>query len=193
MDTNKDIENGVKTCSKCGWVLAIQHPLTHCPICRTPFNVGICSVCKKPIEYYRRGRRVCKRCYDTVWRTPRDHMTMMNRREEFYAEWIENISKIPKSYPTLTEEQWLAAVKHFNGCALCKSETVDTRGYFIPFNKGGRYCDWNIIPICDKCATEYRKNPNYFKRNRPDGLMDIVDYLEEKINGAIEKSSGSTE
>ena len=191
MDTDKDLANGTKTCPKCGWVLAIQHPLKRCPICKTRFLVGICNVCKKAVVFYRQGWSVCKHCYDTVWRTPHDSSEVLRRRDEFYEEWIEKISKIPKSYPTLTEAQWLEAVKHFNGCALCKNETVDTRAYFIPFNRGGRYCDWNIIPVCDKCACRGNKSPNYFKYDRPEGLMGIVDYLEEKINGALNKSTKS--
>lgn len=109
---------------------------------------------------------------------------MLNRRREIYNEWIESIRKIPKNYPTLTEEQWMEAVKHFGGCALCKDESIDARGYFIPFKLGGRYCDWNIIPVCAECATTARRNPNYFLWSRPAGLMDVIDYLEVKINNA---------
>jgi hypothetical protein len=100
-----------------------------------------------------------------------------------YNEWLEKIKAIPKNYPTLTEQQWMEAVKHFNSCALCGNESIDARGYFVPFNKGGRYCDWNIIPLCERCATKTKTNPNYFL-DRPTGLANIVDYLEVKINGA---------
>lgn len=177
-----------KTCEKCGWVLPMRHPANHCPICKTWFKEGICTKCGKPVTFYRYGKRTCKECYDKYVRTPRDNQAMQQRRVDFYNEWVEKISKIPKDYPTLTEDQWMEAVKHFNGCALCKSDDVDTRGYFIPFKNGGRYCDWNIIPVCDKCATEIRLNPNYFKNRRPAGLMDIVDYLEVRIDAALARS-----
>lgn len=178
-----------KTCEKCGWVLAIQDPLKRCPICKTKFKYGICRICGQPVELYRE-RNCCKHCYDTVTRTPNDRMQMVRRRRELYKEWCEMIAEIPKNYPTLTEEQWLAAVKHFGGCALCKSDSIDARGYFIPLKDGGRYCDWNIIPICEKCALKNKTAPYFSDDKRPAGLHEIVDYLEEKINAA--RSTGNS-
>jgi hypothetical protein len=110
------------------------------------------------------------------------------RRDAIYAEWKSRIAEVPKDYPPLTEEQWMEVVKHFNGCAMCGSEDISTRGYFVPFKEGGRYCDWNIIPLCEKCATTIKYKPNPFKYKRPKQLMDIVDYLEEKLNAAIKRS-----
>ena len=132
---------------------------------------------------------MCKKCYDTTTRKPDAMKQVMRRRREVYNEWIEKIKTIPKDYPRLTEAQWLEAVKHFNGCAMCNSEYVESRWYFIPFKLGGRYCDWNIIPVCYKCATKIRNNPNYFLHERPVGLIKIIDYLEEKVNEAIRRSS----
>ena len=174
-----------KTCEKCGWVLDIRDPHTRCPVCGTKFQVGICYHCKQVVQYYRPDRNMCKHCYDTITRKPKDKQSMNDRRRAFYEEWIEKISKIPHSYPTLTEEQWLAAVKHFNGCALCKNTEVESRGYFVPYGSGGRYCDWNIIPMCFECSTSLRRNPNYFLYDRPEGLPKIVDYLEVRINAAL--------
>lgn len=178
-----------KTCEKCGWVLAVQDPLTHCPICGTRFKIGVCPICKQVVEYYRNNRLVCKCCYDTVTRKPDADFQKHERRRKRYAEWLERIKLIPKDYPTLTEKQWYEAVQYFNGCALCENERVDTRWYFIPLKSGGRYCDWNIIPVCEKCATKIRRNYNYFLWERPVGLENTVKYLEEKINGAIAKNT----
>jgi hypothetical protein len=125
-----------------------------------------------------------------VTRKPTARKDVRERRIAIFEEWRAKVMKVPKSYPTLTEDQWLAAVKYFNGCALCESETVDTRWYFIPFKLGGRYCDWNIIPVCDKCATKVRVNPNYFLYERPTGLINIINYLEDKLNGAIATGTG---
>lgn len=180
-----------KTCEKCGWVLAIQDPLIRCPICKTKFKVGLCNICKQPVEYYRKDRCVCRTCYDKVTRKPDADKRLFQRRYAVYDEWLAKIASVPKNYPTLTEAQWLEAVKHFNGCALCKSESVDTRGYFVPFNRGGRYCDWNVIPICESCATEVRINPNYFVRRRPEGLVDIINYLEDRLNAATGEATGN--
>lgn len=174
-----------KKCDKCGWEVDIQDTSRRCPVCKTPYEYGICSICKQYIKYYRHNRTVCKHCYDTVTRKPDAYANMWKRRREVYAEWCEKIKKVPKTYPTLTNEQWLEAVRHFNGCALCKSSSIDTRAYFIPFKDGGRYCDWNIIPICEECATENRRNPNHFMWTRPVGLIDVINYLEVRLNGAI--------
>lgn len=114
---------------------------------------------------------------------------MRQRRIEVYQDWLEKIRKIPKDYKTLTEEQWLQAVRHFDGCALCGAESIDTRGYFVPFELGGRYCDWNIIPMCSKCATKNKTNYNWFlEAKQPVGLVDIITYLEVKVDAAIKKS-----
>lgn len=103
------------------------------------------------------------------------------------------MAKVPQSYPKLTEEQWIKAVKHFGGCALCKSESVDARWYFIPFQEGGRYCAFNVIPVCEKCAHKTRVNTNYFLTDRQPGLIKIAEYVEEKVNEAIAECSREIE
>lgn len=177
-----------KTCKKCGWVCAIQDSNYFCPVCGTKFTTGICNICGRPVEYYGPDRRICKECYNKYTRKPDATQRLRQRRADMYQEWLEKIKKVPKSYPTLTENQWMNAIKHFNGCALCHDESIDARGYFVPFDKGGRYCDWNIVPLCEKCATKTKLNPNYFL-SRPVGLTDIIDYLEVILNGAITESS----
>ncbi len=178
-----------KTCKKCGWVMDLYDPTSRCPICKTKFEQGVCAICGEVKPYYRENRNVCKHCYDTVTRMPKDNLSMYNRRKDFYKEWLGWVSQVPKDYPTLTEEQWLSAVSHFGKCALCHNELIETRGYFVPFDKGGRYCDWNVIPVCFKCATSMKEE--HFSHHRPEGLDDIVDYLEEKLHAAIGKSSGA--
>lgn len=102
-----------------------------------------------------------------------------------FNEWQDRISKIPRTCKTLTEDQWIEAVKYFDGCAICGSESIDTRGYFIPFKYGGRYCNWNIIPMCEKCATNAKRTPGYFLVSRPVDMLKIIDYLEERIDAAL--------
>ena len=174
-----------KTCNNCGWVLAIQDPKTHCPVCGTKFTTGICTICKQPVVYYRHNRLVCRHCYDTVTRKPDANAKLAARRKKVYEEWRAKIDKIPKDYPALTDKQWLDACKHFEGCACCGDQPIEARGYFIPFKHGGRYCDWNVIPLCAKCATAMRKQPNPFtSHSRPKRLIEIIDYLEDKLNAA---------
>ena len=175
-----------KVCKKCGWVLAIQDPTRYCPICKTRFYEGICTKCKQPVEYYR-DRLVCRKCYDTVVRRPDEQQRVKQRRAQIYKEWLARIAKVPKTYPTLTEDQWLKACKYFGGCAFCGAESIDSRGYFVPFSEGGRYCDWNMLPLCERCATATRLQPNAFASGcRPKRLVEIINYLEDKLNAASE-------
>lgn len=125
-----------------------------------------------------------------------------------FDEWLEKVKQVPKDYPTLTEAQWLEACRFFNGCARCASEEIDTRGFFVGRELGGRYCDWNVIPLCAKCAKMWRLDKSMFlyayhkdsvksdKRYRPlgtsdstrefrDSLEKLVSYLEVRLNNAI--------
>ena len=125
-----------------------------------------------------------------------------------FDQWLEKVKQVPKDYPTLTEAQWLEACSFFNGCARCASEEIDTRGFFIGRELGGRYCDWNVIPLCTKCAKMWRLDKSMFvyafhkdivkgdKRYRPlgandsthefrDSLEKLVSYLEVRLNNAI--------
>lgn len=171
-----------KTCKKCGWVLAIQDPTRFCPICGTKFEIGLCRICGKPAPYYHTSN-ACRDCYLHVVKKPDDDVRLAQRRRAVYNEWLGKIARVPKEYPTLTEAQWLDACKYFDGCACCGDDSIDARGYFVPFKDGGRYCDWNIIPMCERCATAARTSGNMFK-NRPKRLVDILNYLEDKLNAA---------
>lgn len=125
-----------------------------------------------------------------------------------FDQWIDKVKQVPKDYPTLTEAQWLEACNFFNGCARCASEEIDTRGFFVGRELGGRYCDWNVIPLCTKCAKMWRLDKSMFiyayhkdsvkgdKRYRQlgasdnphefrDSLEKLVSYLEVRLNNAI--------
>ena len=175
-----------RTCEKCGWVVDSRDPSYDCPICKTRFKTGICRICKKQVEFYR-NRLVCKTCYDTVTRKPDASLRVKQRRQQIYKEWRAKIAKVPKTYPTLTEQQWLEACKYFDGCAVCGAESIDARGYFVTFAEGGRYCDWNILPMCERCATAARTQPNMFLSTDPrvrKSLTNIINYLEDKLDAA---------
>lgn len=82
---------------------------------------------------------------------------------------------------------------------MCNSDNIDARGFFIPFKEGGQYCNWNVIPLCDKCATRLRVQVNPFikyhttlnKRLKStqanaDALLDrIVNYLQPRLEEAM--------
>ena len=183
-----------KTCEKCGYTTGIRDPQKRCPVCNTRFRYGICSCCGEPSRFYHPHGCMCKFCYDTTCRQPNADAEAKDRRRAEYQAWLDKIKLIPKDYPTLTEEQWLEAVKYFNGCAMCGDESIDARQYFIPFEYGGKYCDWNVLPVCSKCATRTGGradfNYNYFlKRPKLPGLPKIIKYLGDKIDGALARST----
>ena len=180
-----------KTCRKCGWVLDLYDKHTTCPICKTPFEERVCKVCGKPFLRFEKNyyRNVCKECLYEARNSTLASRKHTARKRAVYQEWKDKISKIPKSYPTLTEAQWLNAVRHFGRCAICEDESIDARGYFIPFEEGGRYCDWNVIPICSKCAMRYRKVHNLFLSDKPPGLIGIIEYLEPIVDKALRESA----
>lgn len=188
-----------KTCKKCGWIYPITQPGMRCRVCGEPFDIVKCRVCGKIVSGDERVPKVnlCKPCHNAE---ERRHMVKYEekRRQQFkdvYADWLARLAAVPKDHPTLSEEQWLDACRHFNGCAICGDETIDTRGFFVQFEEGGRYCDWNIIPMCAKCGSEYRMQPNPFKQawlrdktarasNHRECLPKIVDYLGGKLDDA---------
>ena len=139
----------------------------------------------------------CVRCYRkkySIGETTRQWRA--HKRQESNAilnDWLGKIKLLPSSYPTLTQDQWLATCGHFNGCAYCSAESIDSRVYFIPFKLGGRYCDWNIIPACEKCAMRVKLIDNPFvyaeRPNERQALQRIINYLEERLNAAVEKTS----
>lgn len=139
---------------------------------------------------------MCDKCYaayDREW-----HNKRRDAAAAKYDEWITLIAEIPTPYKTLTESEWLEACKHFGGCAYCGSDNVDARAMFIKFKDGGRYCAWNIVPMCEKCAKVHNSIDNPFvsmdssvNRDRGsmarvynhslDKLQKIVDYLLYKM------------
>ena len=95
------------------------------------------------------------------------------------------ISKVRKPIKTLTEDEWIRACAHFGSCATCGASSIDARGMFIPFKFGGRYAAWNIIPLCDKCATAIKFQHNPFIRYKPNIIDPIVGYLRPILEEAI--------
>ena len=158
-----------------------------------------CTKCGevKPAEQFLKGRKVCKACKQKYKQRLRDEY--LDRLDEQFNEWLEKIRSVPKDYPSLTEAQWIEACNRFGGCARCGSEDIDSRGFFVGAQLGGRYCDWNVIPVCEKCATSWDlinssafryiekrayndKNLNYKKC-----LANIVEYLGGKLDNATNK------
>lgn len=192
-----------KTCKRCGWVYPITQPGTKCKICGEPFEQIVCSVCGKVNDRSGMAKStLCRKCHSRmiVPYGKANYRRIVSRLENSLTAWLDKIAKVPKNYPTLTEEQWLEACRFFNGCARCSSEDIDTRGFFISAKLGGRYCNWNVIPLCERCAKTWNRTNNVFitatfrdyqNRNSEyrDQLEKIVEYLEVKLDAAIQNGT----
>ena len=107
-------------------------------------------------------------------------------------DWLEKLQKLP--FKVMNEEEWLETCRYFGGCAICGNEYIETRHFFIPFEEGGRYAVWNMIPLCGSCAAGLPKsigNPfkwfdKYFGNAEALGLNEerknkLVSYLYNKM------------
>lgn len=183
-----------RKCSKCGWEVAATSAHSNCPICGRRFTEGPCIACGTYVTNLVNGK-YCVKChrqkYGISANTQRWRKEKRRENDATFEEWLGKIKLLPSDYPTLTQMQWLSACTHFNGCAYCGSESIDAQTYFIPFKLGGRYCDWNIIPACEKCATRIKGLDNPFayleKASERQALLSIIGYLEERLNAAVDK------
>ena len=190
-----------RTCTGCGWVYPASFNEPRCRFCGTEFTERICPDCGKLKTPYKKHSPICRDCYNRSQREGDHDERMLRWRakriatvEEKYAEWLKQITAAP--FRPLTEEQWLKACRYFGGCALCDTPEIEARGYFIQFEQGGRYTAWNILPLCELCATELKKQLNPFRRldtqlnnNLPvvrgiskDKLNKATEYLQERLN-----------
>lgn len=184
-----------KTCKNCGWVYPITQPGRKCEICGEVFDVIVCTTCNTPtpIERMESGTVTCKACAAAYNRT------VAKRKTEFLTDqfdiWLDKVKAVPKKYPTLTEAQWLEACRHFDGCARCHNRDIDTRGFFVGAELGGRYCDWNVIPLCERCATTWDLTKSAFKYTMTrdhtarsteyrECMVKIIEYLGGKLDAA---------
>lgn len=183
-----------KECPKCGWVYPITYPEVSCRFCGTRFKKGFCDGCGKYDDI--RYGRLCTKCYSrkimdnttTAQATAKWQRRYARRRQEkedVFDEWLAAIARVPKPLQTLTQAEWVAACKHFGHCALCGQDSIDARGMFVAYALGGRYAAWNIIPICDKCATALKHIQNPFIKYS-DAAPAIAEYLRPILERVIE-------
>lgn len=195
-----------RTCKGCGWVYPASQTGNKCRICGTPFDEVVCRVCGKLVSSTDRvpGRLLCKPCHNKEESVHmKTYLTKLNKGfDEKFQDWLALIAQVPKNYHPLTEQEWMRACRFFNGCAQCGNESIDARGFFIKFKDGGRYCDWNIIPLCSKCSADWGLSPNPFKaawhrdnrareRARRDCLQRVEEYLGGILNERIAQNSGN--
>jgi hypothetical protein len=116
--------------------------------------------------------RVCKKCtakkkYDHDLKNPKQKIIrnkrFANKRytelEQQYEDWFDKLSI---QFKPMTEEQWLETCRYFNGCAICGSEHIETRQFFVPFEEGGKYAIYNMFPMCGECSKHVRITANPF-------------------------------
>lgn len=194
-----------KTCKGCGWVFAKVTPYKSCPFCGRYFTEGVCIDCGEYSYDLVPSKGICPECqrkrvakYNRN-RTPTDwaarrHKKICEEDDKMFDDWVAQIKELKMH--TLTEEEWMEACRYFGGCAVCASESIDARGYFISYEDGGRYNAANVIPICEKCATAAKAQHNPFRRSdtrlassptqyrgaNREKLSKVVDYLQRKID-----------
>ncbi len=191
-----------KTCEKCGWVFPITYKEKKCRWCGTPFKYDICVDCGEFKAIYAKG--FCKECLfarDYKYKATRKFLAKSDSVGKL-AYWLNRIEAIPKPIRRLTEEEWVEACRYFGKCAICNTDEITTRAFFVPFKLGGRYAAWNVIPVCDFCATElsskkenpfmrYNKklvsNNSRLKRRGLDDINNVYEYLERKLKDELDR------
>lgn len=194
-----------KVCSKCGWEFPVTSKGRNCRFCKTPFLEGFCASCGT-YGKFATGTPHCKKCHSKKTNDPkynyRKYQKPLEEAEDRFDEWLHVISKVPLPARTLTQDEWLEACAYFGKCAVCSSEEIAARSFFVTFKFGGRYANWNIIPVCEKCATSlvHQQNPfihyhtwlnfNIKKRGvTSDTIKNITAYLRPRLEAA---SNGKT-
>lgn len=197
------------TCPHCGFEYPIQMTKLHyCKYCGTALTEGTCSVCGKVTDHMSKWQpSLCEDCFKVRNRKYQNdkYARHKTRAQELYDAWIAKIKRIPPTYPRLTEKQWMEVCRYFGGCAMCGKEEVSTRHLWIPAKDGGRYCDWNVVPLCEDCMITLQKQRSRLdpfirvestcgsRAIRKESLAAtkrIMAYLEEKLNNAASKDSG---
>lgn len=188
----------VKKCSKCGWEYPANWPGRICMFCKGKILNGYCAKCG--IWSDKLGNdNLCTKCstmYDMAWRMNKEDTAI-----ETFEAWQKRVSRLV-NYHTLTETEWLEACRYFGGCAYCGKDEIEAREMFIKFKDGGRYCAWNMLPTCEKCATSIKRITNPFllmdktrltTRRKlgysENNLQRIVDYLTAQIERAEKEAN----
>lgn len=110
----------------------------------------------------------------------------LKQQEDRFNNWLSMIAKVPQPLRTLTEEEWIAACVHFGKCAICRHESIDARAMFVAFALGGRYAAWNVIPVCEHCATALKHQQNPFIKYA-EVADEVAAYLQPILERTVSK------
>lgn len=186
-----------RKCEGCGWEYPITYTNAKCRFCGSLVEGAKqlrrrCPMCNE-IKLFNTADTYCRSCKNEYARVEIAKFVELEREWQSIAEalmkysFTDRISKIPKPYKFLTEKEWYQTCSYFNGCALCGADEISTRAFFIPFKDGGRYCAWNVIPLCEECTTRSAKakvSPFSLRPNKyynPERIKIISDYLSTKF------------
>lgn len=139
-------------CPKCGREYPWQVPRSNCSTCGTEFTRGVCYVCRVWKDKLWHGQ--CGDCLAVS--KAKYYKKTMGDLDDIYNGWIDKVSAVPKPVKLITEEEWDNACRYFKGCALCDEPQIEARILYIPLYQGGSYTKFNVVPVCEKCATSYR-------------------------------------
>lgn len=123
----------------------------------------------------RQLRRICTPCRKKAWaaydkanphlkqlRNDKHYKKQVQEAETAYELWL---SKANVPLKPLSEAEWLEACRYFGGCAVCGSEHIEVRQFFVTPGQTDQisYSAINVFPTCGTCATHTRKVANPFK------------------------------
>lgn len=156
----------MRLCSKCGLDLPVS-------VCDTRQECQDCAIQKARIKY----RNVSPEKALQRQQFKHDYNKYSVMRSEVQLEvWQQWIEEVPKDYHALTEEEWQRALQYFDHkCAFCQINKFTRRGMFLTTDQGGRYCEWNVVPVCEVCVSRPRsKNPFRFMNRVYTGTESVA-------------------
>lgn len=169
---------GGRVCPKCGWYYppSSKH-LKKCKFCGTIFDAQVCKYCNETFSTAEAKAysdtpgtfiaRICPTCAEQVIKLSRKELntTKFNTRincikrlHEMYNTHISFYKKLHTKNTTISRLN-TELVRNYRGCFFCMSQ-IDSYRMIIPPADGGRYDEFNVIPLCKECAKmlDYDKN-----------------------------------
>lgn len=122
-----------------------------CPHCKSVHSLTApnkCRVCGKEILTAEERKK----------RNSMLSMATQQRKADRIQAVIDELKPLQVSLPTLTEEEWLKACKHFKRCAICEKEDIEVRFMVLRPDEGGKYNRGNVLPTCTRCANRANRS-----------------------------------